>query len=85
MNNLSASNWQRKRVNLSSIVSFLFLNGGCLGFSSLFELTSKINVRGIKGIDVMVTFRKVTLISMPFKTNMKYFPNLFNISIYFYF
>ena len=38
LNNLSVSNWQRKRDNLSSITSSPFWNDtSCLGFSNLFE------------------------------------------------
>ena len=38
MNNLSVSNWQRKRDNLSSITSSPFLNDtSCFGFSNLSE------------------------------------------------
>ena len=41
MNNLSVSNWQRKRDNLSSITSSPFLNDtSCLGFSNLFNQPS---------------------------------------------
>ena len=87
MNNLSVSNWQRKRDNLSSITSSPFLNDtSCLGFSNLFKQPANdlANIK-IQRLSDPSTVIIGHLNINSFETNMKCLPHLFKIPIYFLF